>query len=383
MGLNDIPIRDLEVSDDLKVSWDDRHTADYSWFWLRDNARDPVSFDSRSNQRELFTAALPDDIRPVSVSLCENRQALTITWQDLDTPVSYAGAFLREYSAPAVRPTTLELWKSSPDVRSMTLASLEQAAPVMGASLADALGRQGFALVTDCPTEPSSVERIAGLLGYVRETIFGGVWQFEADEAMADSAYTPKELRPHTDGTYSLDAPGVQILLCLENQAQGGESILVDGFQVAEQLRSAGTEVFDDLTRIEIEGCYQGDGVTLRARRPVIRMAGDCLEQISFNNYDRAPMVLPKADMQRMYRAITAIDRQFNDPVNQWRYALKAGEALVFDNWRVLHGRSAYTGQRRMAGAYVNREDVLSFLSSAQGPVPGTEQANPLEKEVS
>jgi len=25
---------------------------------------------------------------------------------------------------------------------------------------------------------------------------------------------------------------------------------------------------------------------------------------------------------------------------------------LVFDNWRVLHGRSAFTGHRRMCGAY-------------------------------
>ena len=26
--------------------------------------------------------------------------------------------------------------------------------------------------------------------------------------------------------------------------------------------------------------------------------------------------------------------------------------ALAFDNWRVLHGRSAFTGDREMCGAY-------------------------------
>jgi len=33
---------------------------------------------------------------------------------------------------------------------------------------------------------------------------------------------------------------------------------------------------------------------------------------------------------------------------------------LVFDNWRILHGRGAFQGRRKMAGAYVNREDYES-----------------------
>jgi trimethyllysine dioxygenase len=41
---------------------------------------------------------------------------------------------------------------------------------------------------------------------------------------------------------------------------------------------------------------------------------------------------------------------------------LAPGEALLFDNWRVLHGRAAYTGHRRLCGGYVNREDVESRL---------------------
>ncbi len=33
---------------------------------------------------------------------------------------------------------------------------------------------------------------------------------------------------------------------------------------------------------------------------------------------------------------------------------------MLFDNWRVLHGRLAYTGHRHLCGGYVNREDYLS-----------------------
>ena len=32
----------------------------------------------------------------------------------------------------------------------------------------------------------------------------------------------------------------------------------------------------------------------------------------------------------------------------------------VFDNWRVLHGREAFTGKRRMCGGYIARDDFIS-----------------------
>jgi hypothetical protein len=31
---------------------------------------------------------------------------------------------------------------------------------------------------------------------------------------------------------------------------------------------------------------------------------------------------------------------------------LKPGRPLIFDNWRILHGRSAFTGNRRICGGY-------------------------------
>lgn len=36
----------------------------------------------------------------------------------------------------------------------------------------------------------------------------------------------------------------------------------------------------------------------------------------------------------------------------------------VIDNWRVMHGRSAFTGARRMCGAYVGADDWRSRRSA-------------------
>lgn len=35
---------------------------------------------------------------------------------------------------------------------------------------------------------------------------------------------------------------------------------------------------------------------------------------------------------------------------------------VVFDNTRVLHGRSGYQGERRLCGAYINGDDYKSRL---------------------
>ena len=55
----------------------------------------------------------------------------------------------------------------------------------------------------------------------VRNSIFGGLWTFESDNKKADSEYSQEELRPHTDSTYSNDAPGLQLLLCCKYNAKG------------------------------------------------------------------------------------------------------------------------------------------------------------------
>ena len=103
----------------------------------------------------------------------------------------------------------------------------------------------GFCVITDCKTEIKTVENIANKIGYVRQSIFGGLWEFESNEDMADSAYTQEELRPHTDSTYSNDAPGLQLLLCCDYKAIGGDSIMVDGFKIAEKIKNEKKENYD------------------------------------------------------------------------------------------------------------------------------------------
>ena len=68
---------------------------------------------------------------------------------------------------------------------------------------------------------PRSIERF----GYVRMTIFGDLWEFRSDGGFDDTASTPLEITPHTDGSYSNDAPGLLALHCHRYDARGGENV--------------------------------------------------------------------------------------------------------------------------------------------------------------
>jgi len=353
-------------SDSMQIKWHSGQASIFSYFWLRDNARDPVSFDSQSHQRELFTAMVPADISPEQVKLKESGQFICIKWPDLENFVDYDNGFLATYlntadKADVPAPT---LWDAHNINSELVSIEFDQALSPSGTSeTLKKLADYGCALVKKCPCERASVAKFANNIGYIRETIFGGLWEFEANEKMADSAYTPKELRPHTDSTYSLDAPGLQILLCMEYDATGGDSIMVDGFRVAHQLQQDDASLYAALGQIEVTGIYKGDGSNLQACRPILRHDHEGrLIQVTFNNYDRAPMRLAEPQMTQLYSGIRYLDTLFNSSNFQWRYQLEPGEMLVFDNWRLLHGRGAFHGKRRMAGAYLNREDYLSAL---------------------
>jgi trimethyllysine dioxygenase len=364
-------ITDLEAgAASLAITWGDGVVTTYPWLWLRDHAHDEHSLHPVTMQRQLHTAAIDPAITALDAGVVGD--AVSITWAGESRPSVLPVAFLARFRTPAAAAARVDAARELWDAASLPVAASTPWADIMDTehglhAWLQQVATYGFAIASGTPNTVEATEALLRRVGYVRETIFGGMWSFTADLKKADTAYTNLELLPHTDGTYSHDAPGLQLLHCLGFVGEGGESTMVDGFRVAAELRERAPEAYRLLSTVAVPGQYIGDGSHLIAARPVLRHDADGrLVQVSYNTADRAPFLLGADEMVAFYDALRRFDELTNDRSLQWRHVLAPGEAMLFDNWRVLHGRTAYTGERTMCGGYVNHEDFESRLRLAE-----------------
>jgi len=356
-------IKNIKIlPDKINILFSNDKEDNFLNIWLRDHARDEDSWDHRSNQRKIYTAKLDPKLHIKKAILKDNGKSVDILWSDLKKPINYTSNFFLENSKQSQKiNNNINIWDKK-DIGEEIYTDFQNTITNDGfKEFLEKLYKFGFVVIQNCKTEMSSVEKIAKKIGYVRESIFGGLWSFESNNDMADSAYTQDELRPHTDSTYSNDAPGLQLLLCCHYEATGGESIMVDGFKIAEKIYKENRDLYKLLSEIEVTGQYIGDGVFLEAKRPVFKLNSDKeLIQVSFNNYDRAAFRMDDEKTLKFYDAIREFDLIANNREYQWRHILKPGELLIFNNWRILHGRGSFKGDRKMSGCYINKEDFDS-----------------------
>jgi len=359
----------------------------YPWWWLADHGEDEHHRNPSSLQRTIDTFAIPDGIKPMAAALDASRTRVGVKWAD-GAPTMHSGELLyrvavqsrRLSSVPSTRlrrpPSRpgVTLW-STPAAPEAT-RPFDYAKAIRGeettAQMLRSLWQWGFVVLDGVPPGRAPVKEIAQQFGYVRETIFGGVWELAAEVTdHLDSAYDTTYLAPHTDGTYSNDGPGLQLFACQERVGTGGDSLLVDGFAAAARLFDAHPHHVDVLSRAPVVGQYVEPGVNLSAERPPLRFDSQGhLAQVTFNNYDRAPfMIRPAEDAESLRDAYAALHTLLDDPSCRTHISWEPGQTLVFDNWRVLHGRTAFEGKRRFYGCYTNHEDLTSKLRHINLPL--------------
>jgi trimethyllysine dioxygenase len=346
---------------------DGRPDLTLSLFWLRDHDPNEDALHPQTQQRLIDTFQIPPDIGAQAVSVTEDGSTLKVQWQD-GRVSHFAAQFLASLRAnPEALPRVRSLWDAAsiaaqpPQVDYAALLGEDATLK----ALLENVERYGFCMVEGVPATPQATCAVAERVAYIRNTIFGGYYDFTANLEHKDTAYTSMAIGPHTDGTYSLDAPGYQLFHCLAAECRGGENVLIDGYRVAQIMRREHVADYELLSSVEIPGRYldHARGIELIARRPLFRhdRAGE-LVQVSYNNHDRAPFVLPVEQHRRLYRALATFAALCADASLHYRRRLLPGSLLLFDNWRLLHAREAYVGYRRLAGAYLNKEDVESRL---------------------
>lgn len=382
----------------VKITWEGGHESCFEPSWLH---RYSVHIDS--------TPSAPRPRLPQLRQATSGRD-LTATW----TPTVPNGAAKNEFQAPpyadesedpANDSRSAQLWSAvesfgqtsptaTPSGGPQTLPRVAAQAYMQTAqglfNALELLRSYGFVLIEGLEATMEATEAAARRIAPPMRTLYSetGMWRTEIrpdPTAVNDTAFTTLPLAAHTDGNYCLETPGLQCFHALQaDRTGGGRTQLIDAVAVAHSLAATQPHMADRLTRLKIPYHHTDPQSMVWAYKPILKLcdAGTSLAAVHWNADDRAPYTgSPGASKEAVGEegqylspaAQQVVD--FYGAVQAWRSALseakwslwldlKPGTLLIFDNHRVLHGRSAVhpASGRVLAGCYHSTEDWKSKL---------------------
>lgn len=341
-------------------------TVNLPALWLRERCQDEAHLDPVTQQRLFDPHRLPVDLRLVSASPDANANA-DRAW--LEFSDGYAGWYdLRRIATDIAAGD--ELPPPRPWDASLSLSDVRFDWPSIkaGTRLPQAVARfleYGFILLEGVPRDSERILEVARAFGHPRETNFGRYFEVYSRPDSNDLAYRAVALGPHTDNPYREPVPGVQLLHCLVNETRGGESTLVDSIAVTDALAAEDPRGLELLATIPVRFRFTDDNEALVEQRPIVRRDDD--GQVTGVHYSPRLDYLPVLDedtTRHFHAARRRLGELFADPAFSVQFPLAAGELVMFDNSRVLHGRTAYDpseGHRHLQGCYIDLDGPRSL----------------------
>ncbi len=331
--------------------------------WLRERCQDPQNLDPLTQQRTYDPHQLPENLQ-LTEARSESDKTIFLSFSDGYQGTYNTIEFVRDFDDNDGCPIP-QSWDASLDPKpTASWNSLDNDNAMLEAL--EQFLTHGFLIVTDTPTAKNSILQIASKFGFVRDTNFGAYFEVYSRPDGNDLAYTARALFPHTDNPYRNPVPGIQILHCLVNETSGGLSTLVDSIEIANIVREQDPEGFQLLATIPLRYRFIDKDTELIDRSPLISLnsVGN-VDGISYNSkVDFLPPALSHEQTLTYHRARKHLISLFKDKRFELQFLLKKGELMMFDNNRVLHGRTSFDpneGMRQLQGCYIDRDAPRSL----------------------
>ncbi len=341
-------------------------------FWLRDIC--PSLPSKQSGMRTSSVAGLPPDLAARAADL--DGSHLVVDWSDGHRS-TFAMADLvglatagqgRRPDWGQVRHFDATHRPAPFSIKRLTAGSLAHH------DLLETVNVDGMALINDLADDDDATETLAALFGHVRDTDFGRVFNIVTEPDAWTLSQSSQGQDPHSDDPYRYTPSGITILHCRRAATGGGDSLLVDGFKVAADIRRSDPAAFELLSTVSIpyvrhrrEAVDQGEDVHMIAYAPVISVNdGGEVTGIRFHERSTGVFDLDPDIVDRYYLAFRAFAAGVRSPANQLVHRLTDGQAIVVDNQRVLHGRTDFGadvgGRRHLRLCSIDRDQVHSRL---------------------
>lgn len=213
--------------------------------------------------------------------------------------------------------------------------------------------RDGAVILTGWPVEPDSVVNAAATMLGTRLRELERVQERTTENAGAltlhrDGAHVVVEIGDRPVRLRIPDPDYVQIL-CAAPARSGGESVVVDGYQLVDRIRSGAPELYEFLTTVDVDVTSKVPRADVHRTPRVCRMVewtrgGRMIVRVA----DHAQPVPRETQWDEHQTMIDAYADVLATAAAQVRAdtTLVAGEVLVLDNYRCLHGVRAHVGPR-------------------------------------
>jgi alpha-ketoglutarate-dependent taurine dioxygenase len=352
------------TADSLTLQWADGRSSQFAAIWLRDNQSEHR--DVHSGQRLLDIADFPAAPKIRTASL--RAGVVQVQWENEPHAASFdVGWFAAQVDTPFEH-VPMQSWvggslDASRDFAWLNLRQARENAVERSRWLTRLL-TNGIAFLSGVPATENAILEAMSLVGRVAETNYGLVFDVRSVAQPENLAFSDLGLGLHTDNPYREPVPGFQALHMLIASPDGGENLFADGLALAAHLRDHEPDVFARLTSTAVPFRYQSKDADLYAERPLIQLSCDgAVTAVHYNNRSIAPLRLALADTQAFYGAYRKFALLLRDAAFQLRFRLRSGDLVVFDNQRILHGRTPFSSAkhaRHLRGCYLTRDSVYS-----------------------
>jgi alpha-ketoglutarate-dependent taurine dioxygenase len=342
----------------LRVHFHGRGHADFHYRWLRHNCDRDLH--PKTRERMLCSSELPDDLRATSASVID--ETLVVQWEQGGRESRYPLGWLEEHAYARDRVEQRipsEVACVSIDDYGAPLAQRVERALAKLRAHGAAVVRRNPAIATPAEDETETLIEAFSAAGLrVIGTHFGRIEDLRTDNvtnANTDQlGYTDAPIELHTDQPFLEAPPRMQLLQCIRPAETGGDSYLVDALSAASHLRSIDAAAYELLATTPVRFHRKQQGFEKILDAPLLSGDHDAF-QVRWSYFTLAPYRLPFERMEAWYRAHDRFARLVRDERNQYRFALAAGDFVLYDNYRMMHARTSFRGARWLRGIYFDR----------------------------
>ena len=336
--------------------------------WLRLMGSDPRSMVPETAQRAFDSTTIPTESRIRSSDFNAEEGCWEVRFDGETDPIEVtfdrlmASSSVEQIDGPMPTPFT----SADQSVRALDYENLDSPAAVR--SLLETLFRRGYARVRGVPTTDSGLRDLAARLGARgAKGSFQLTTEHVGSKALA-SVTASHSCQAHTDEPYLDPMPRYLLQLCVENSLSGGELQLVDGMNAAETLAMESPIMAAELARWPMLFTCMGTEQNHQGLRTILETSADgSFHRITFNDRAALDFMCPDDRLPVCAEGYDQLARILQREGLQNRFRVQAGDLVIIDNYRVLHGRSKHTGgDRSLLCGSLDRSSVFSTWRRAR-----------------